>query len=465
MSQRNTAKFMGTDLARLSSISLPDDGDLTWLPAWRIRELVQSRECSPVEVVEHFLERIEKLQPRLHGFRTLDAEGARRQAKLAEAAVMRGDTLGPLHGVPVAIKQILAIKGLPWVDMGRDVGIAVRDSVEVERLRSAGAMIIGATVAGLTAREFGDSDRMPLNPWDTDRVCGDSSSGSACVASSAMVPLAIGGDGAGSTRAPAAFCGQIGLHPTRGRVPSFEWSTLQSRPKTTYGPIARDVRDAATVMSVLAGPDGRDMMCLQDDPPDYLALIDRDVAGMRLAWTGDFGYGKKFYVSETPEVIDTVYRTAARLRDIGVVLEPTDKPFEPPFWAGNRWTASDVAVNSDYLVGFEPPTRDEIALARDIRRSIWTMFRAITASNDFIITPTTLEIAPTRWEWRDNGITEDFSGPFLAMTAVANLLGWPALTVPAGFVNGMPVGLQIIGRPDSEPKMFQLAQAIIAVQQ
>lgn len=207
------------------------------------------------------------------------------------------------------------------------------------------------------------------------------------------------------------------------------------------------------------------MTCLQDDPRDYLALIERDVAGLRLARTGDFGYGKRFYVAETPAVIDTIYRTAAHLCDLGVLLEAVDRLFEPPFWAGNRWTASDVAVNSDYLLGMEPPTRDEIASARDIREKIWTMFREITASSGFIVTPTTLEIAPTRREWRDNGITEDFSGPFLAMTAVANLLGWPALTVPAGFVNGMPVGLQIIGRPDSEPKMFQLAQAITAVQQ
>ena len=329
---------------RLPRATPLDDGDLTWTPAWRLRELVAARKVSPVEVVDHFLRRIETLEPKLHAFREVDDEGARAQAKRAEDAVMRGEAVGPLHGVPVAAKQVLAIKDRVWSDMGRGIVRAERDSMEIERLRVAGAVIVGPTVAGLVAREFGDSDRMPLNPWNTERVCGDSSGGSACAAAAAMTPITIGGDGFGSTRAPAAFCGLIGVHPTRGRVPSFEWSTLQTRPLTTYGPMARDVRDAATVLSVLAGPDGRDMMALQDDPPDYLAQLEDGAKGLRLAWTDDFGHARQFAVEETPRVIATVRQAAERLRDAGAKIETLDETFESPFWAGKRCAKVDAGL-------------------------------------------------------------------------------------------------------------------------
>ncbi|HKT75455.1 MAG TPA: amidase [Sphingobium sp.] len=460
MKQQDPTNFR----ARLASAEPSADGDLSWLPAWRIRELVAARALSPVEVVDHFLGRIAELDPRLHAFRMVDADGARSQAKQAEAALLRGEEAGPLCGIPVATKSVLAIKGLPWTDMGVDVGIAAHDAMEVERLRAAGAIIVGPTVAGLTAWEFGDSDRAPLNPWDTERVCGDSSCGSACATASAMVPIAIGGDGFGSTRAPAAFCGLIGLRPTRGRVPSFEWGTLQTRPMTSYGPMARDVRDAALVMAALAGPDGRDLMCLQSDPPDYLEGIGQGVAGLRLAWSDDFGFGSRYAVAETPRVIEAVRNMALRLETLGAHVEAVDMAVEDPFPASNKWVASDAAISSDYDLGLKPPTRDEIVAARDSRNRIWSAFREVTDGHDFILSPTTLEIAPTRRQWAIDGIPPDFAGTYLCLTAFANLIGWPAISVPAGMVDGMPVGMQIMGRPDSEPGLFRLAQAVLSLQ-
>jgi aspartyl-tRNA(Asn)/glutamyl-tRNA(Gln) amidotransferase subunit A len=277
--------------SRLPRAKPANDGDLTWTPAWRIREMIGARQVSPMEVTDHFLTRIERLNPELHPFRQVDADGARAQARAAEAAVMAGEPLGPLHGIPLGLKEFLPIKGMSWMDLlVRTHREAPWDGLETERVRAAGAVVIGTTAAGAVAQEFGDSDRMPLNPWNTARVCGDSSSGSACATASAMTPLCIAGDGLGSTRLPAAFCGLVGLHCTRGLVPSFEWERLVTRPITTYGPLTRDVRDAATVLSVLAGPDGREVMGLPDEPDDYLSRLEDGAKGMRLIWTDDFGY-------------------------------------------------------------------------------------------------------------------------------------------------------------------------------
>ncbi|HKT53327.1 MAG TPA: amidase family protein, partial [Caulobacteraceae bacterium] len=181
-------------------------------------------------------------------------------------------------------------------------------------------------------------------------------------------------------------------------------------------------------------------------------------------WTDDFGYAGQYAVAETAQVIETVKRAVWRLRDAGAEIETLDEAFESPFWASNQWTASDVAISADYDLGFKAPSREEIIEARASRRRIWETFRTVTARNDFILSPTTLEVAPTRKQWAIDGIPADFAGPFLAMTAFGNLIGWPAVTVPAGLVDGLPVGLQIMGRPNSEPRIFQLAQAFLAAQ-
>ena len=457
--QTDTATQPETRLAR----AIPtDDGDLSWMPAWRLRELIGQRKLSPVEVTEHFLARIEDLNPQLHAFRQVDGDGARAQAKRAEAAVMAGEPLPPLHGIPVAMKEFVAVKGLSWRDLSlpndgvpRDI-IAPRDSLEAERMRTAGAVIIGPTVAGLVAREFGDSDRMPLNPWNTERVCGDSSSGSACAAASAMTPFTIAGDGLGSTRLPAAFCGLVGLHPTRGLVPSFEWEHIGTRPVSTYGPLVRDVRDAAIVLAALAGPDGRDQMGLQDEVPDYLAGLDGGARGMRLIWSDDFGYASEFAVPESPRVIETVRTAAFQLAAAGAEIRATDEVFENPGWVANTVLMGDPTIS----VTVQPSRADAVRI-REARQRIWTALRRVLGEADFILTPTILSIAPTRKSWADSGVAKGFSGLYTAMTGVANLLGWAAMSVPAGMVDGMPVGLQILGKPKSEARMLQLAQAFL----
>jgi aspartyl-tRNA(Asn)/glutamyl-tRNA(Gln) amidotransferase subunit A len=444
---------------RLAAAYPAEDASLSWLPAWRIRELIVRREISPVEVTDHFLGRIEALDPHYHAFRMVDAGGAREQARRAERAVLAGERLGLLHGIPIAVKEHVAVKGMAWWDSWTAQSmIAPRDSIEAERLRAAGAVIIGTTVAGLTTREFGDTDQQPQNPWDRERVCGDSSSGSACAQAAAMVPLAIAADGLGSTRLPAAFCGLVGINPTRGRVASANWTEMNSKLLSNVSPLTRDVRDSAIVLSVLAGPDGRDLMCRPDPPPNYLAHIGEAIADMKLSWTDDFGYASAYAGPEAAGIIAAVRRAAFGLRDAGAEISETEETIQDLGWA------CSVVMRADRTnaIRSEPP-REEVTLAREIRQNIWQSFNRILADRDFLLSPTVQYRAPTRQQWANAWESPDYMQTYSAHTAASNLLGWPAISVPEGLVDGMPVGLQILGKPDSEPRMYQLAQAFMSL--
>jgi Asp-tRNA(Asn)/Glu-tRNA(Gln) amidotransferase A subunit family amidase len=450
---------------RLASAKTAPDHDLTWLPAWRIRDLIATGKISAVEVTEHFLRRIETLNPVLHAFRVVDADAARTQAKACDAAVAAGAALGPLHGVPMAIKELIAVEGMPYWDPFVGARItAERDSLEVERLRGAGAVIVGTTIGGLTAFEFGNSEAQPHNPWDPARVCGDSSSGSACAVASAMVPATLVTDGLGSARLPGAYCGLVGMLVTRGRVPRSDRSQMITSALSHSGPLARDVRDTAVMLSVLAGPDGRDLFCLPDDPPDYLARLDQGAKGMRLVWTDDFGYASAYAQAESPRIIAAVRHVAEGLRGAGAEIEHTSQVFDDPFWAASSIMSADPG-----LAIYKKLAQEDVLAVRTTRARIWETFRRVLAGKDFILSPTVQHVAPTRDTWAQAWTVPSASSlpihmaTYAAHTAAANLLGWPAISVPAGIVDGMPVGLQIFGPPNSEPKMLQLAQACLGL--
>ena len=432
---------------------------LSWLPAGQLRAMMAARDISPVEVTEHFLGRIEELDPHYHAFRMVDFSGAREQARIAERAVLAGEPLGLLHGIPVAVKEHVAVKGMVWWDSWTAQSlIAPRDSIEAERLRAAGAIIVGTTVAGLTTREFGDSALQPQNAWDRERVCGDSSAGSACALAAAMVPLAIAADGLGSTRLPAAFCGLIGINPTRGRVASANWAEINSKLLSNVSPLSRNVGDSADVLSVLAGPDGRDLMCLADPPPDYSATIGAGIAGMRLNWTDDFGYASAFAGPDAGGIIAAIRKAAFSLGQAGAQIAETDGTIADLGWA------CSVIMRADRTnaIRSEPP-RDEVIRAREIRQSIWQAMNRILADAEFLLSPTVQFLAPTRQQWAAAWESPDYMQTYSAHTAISNLLGWPAISVPAGLHGGLPVAMQILGKPDSEPRMYQLALAFLSL--
>jgi aspartyl-tRNA(Asn)/glutamyl-tRNA(Gln) amidotransferase subunit A len=438
--------------ARLASATPSDDP--AWMPAWKLAELIARRDLSPVDQLDRCLARINALDPHIRAFRSIDRDGARAAATRAEAAVLAGDALGPLHGVPVAVKEHIPVAGLTWHNLATGKKQpAPRDSVEAERLRAAGAILLGSTIAG--GPELGQTDN-PRNPWDLARVPGISSPGSATAVAAALVPLAIAADGLGSTRLPAALTGQVGLHPTRGRVPSFAFDVMNVRPITTTGPIARDVRDAALVLQILAGPDGREFFCLQDDAPDYLAGLDEGVAGMRLSWSDDLGYAGAYATPDSAAIVAMAREAAFRATGLGATIEEDRAVFTDPGWAGLLVLATDPVLNRTSLV-----PESELLRCRDIRREIWQQFRDALDGPEFLLSPTIPFTAPTAEAWTANWSDLSYMSAYTPYTAPANLIGWPAMTIPCGLLDGLPVGLQIMGRPNSEARMLQLAQALL----
>jgi Asp-tRNA(Asn)/Glu-tRNA(Gln) amidotransferase A subunit family amidase len=459
---------------------VPDD--LTWLPAWAIRDLISKREVSPVEVTEHFLGRIEELDGQLQTFASLDAAGAREQAKRAEAAVRNEEELGPLHGIPVSVKEHIAVAGLPVMDLNMTWSTAGEDDIPVERLRKAGAVIFGTNTmlgsgAGVNAASMmGEDGAPPLhfnwdvearNAWDRSRVPGWSSSGGAAAAVARLVPITIGSDGGGSTRLPAAYSGVIGVHPQQGRLPHVDYKAPALQLTGTIGPLCRHVRDAAITTQVLAGPDGRDFVCLQEDAPDYTARLDVGVDGLRFSWTDDFGFTGMYAGDESPRVISLIRDAAFGFRSIGAHVDESSTVWED-YFPGNFTYARifPMAGEGEGVTALPRATQEEYREAAEARRRNWETFKAEFQSYDLLLSPTAQLVAPTVEAWDRAWTTEtrtyphgNYSSVYTSHTAMFNWLGWPAVSVPCGFVDGLPVGLQLIGQPGTEPLILRAAQA------
>ncbi len=450
--------------------------ELTWLPAWRIKELIIKREVSPVEVTEHFLGRIEEYDGKLKSFAYVDEKGAQEQAARAEKAVRDGDELGLLHGIPVSVKGHFYVKGMPFFDMGtlEDLPAAWRDEVQVERLRAAGAIIFGTnTLMG----SGGDRKKAPTDPgprynwdvearsaWDQDRVPGWSSSGTATAAVARLVPIGLGSDGGGSTRLPAAYSGLVGVVATPGRIPWIHPASPAIELTASTGPLCRDVTDAALATQAMAGPDGRDVFALRDEPEDYLARIDEGIEGMRFAWSGDLGYASMYALEESPRVIAAIRDAAFGFGQLGAAVEETAErwdDFFPGFQMMNRVFGSGGRGTG------EKPTDEEYWSAMEVRgRNIDTLNR-VFRDYDVLLTPTSQLLArkvedwDAAWSGRD-GVQYPygtFAGNYVSHVQIFNWLAVPAFSIPCGFVDGLPIGLQIVGRPGSDAKMFRVARA------
>jgi aspartyl-tRNA(Asn)/glutamyl-tRNA(Gln) amidotransferase subunit A len=276
------------------------------------------------------------------------------------------------------------------------------------------------------------------------------------------VPITLGGDGGGSTRLPAAISGVFGLHTTPGRIAAVDYGTPNiALLDGSRGPMARDVRDAAVMMQVIAGSDGRDpLSTLQGPVPDYLADLDKGVEGMRFAWTDDFGFAAKppYALPESPRIIAVIRDAAQGFAKLGARVEPTDEAWES-FWPGAGVTRQGYGGMASSDKGVTP---DELRAALDIRGRNWDRFARLLGSHDLLLSPTATFTARTVEEWDTlcrSGM--EWWQAYTSHTFMFNWLGMPAASVPCGFVDGLPVGLQIIGPPHSEARIFRAASAFL----
>jgi aspartyl-tRNA(Asn)/glutamyl-tRNA(Gln) amidotransferase subunit A len=460
-------------LARMEGTPMSDE--LTWLPAWRIREMIAKREVSPVEVTDHFLGRIDEHNDKLKAFVHVDHDGARQAAQRAEKAVIDGDELGLLHGIPVSVKGHIFVKGWPTFDMStlRNIPAAPRDDVQVERLRAAGAIVVGTnTLMGSGSRfevAATDPSRMynwdveARNPWDLSRVPGWSSSGTAAAVCARLVPIGLGSDGGGSTRLPSAYSGVFGIVSTPGRIPWIHPGSPTLALTASTGPICRHVIDGALATQAMAGPDGRDFFSLRDEPDDYMAAIDEGVDGMRFAWSDDLGFASMYAMEESPRVIAAIRAAAQGFGQLGATVEPTTEKWDD-FFEGFM-LINRVFGSGGRGVGDMPPP-DEFWAAMELRGRNADRCTRLFEDFDVLLTPTSQLLAREVNDWNDCWTGDGtrfahgtFAPVYTSHVMLFNWLALPAFSVPCGFVDGLPVGLQIVGKPGSEAKMFRIAQA------
>ena len=454
------------------------------LGAGAIGRLVRSGEVSARQVVTRAFERISALDPDLCAFCTLSPT-ALDEADAIDRRRARGEALGPLAGVPVAVKDLIPTRGLrtTFGSPLYSAHVPDEDEVAVQRLKAAGAIIIGKT--NTAEFGYGATGHNPLfatsrNPWNPQLTPGGSSAGSAAAVASDMVSVALGSDGGGSVRIPAALTGTVGMKASFGRIPLYPGCRNPDEPGASgweslehIGPITRSVGDAALLLSVLAGPSSRDRHSLPHEQLDWFALDISHPRAVRLAFSADMGHAVV-----DPEVAAVTERAAHQLaRGLGANLRAA----HPDLGDTGPVFEALVAMDTDRaglrraaqaqghaFVGqlgqllAREWTADEFTAAIMARKRIVNALSLFMESHDFLLTPTTAAAAfdidrdgPAQIAGRPVGATA-----WTPFSAFANLSGQPAISVPAGFTqDGRPIGLQIVGRHQDDLGVLRLAQA------
>lgn len=467
------------------------DMDIGFMSAGELAKRIRAKELSAVEVVSDTLSRMDRLEPELHAFCTRVDESALADAKRVDAAIASGQEVGPLAGVPVGIKDLVATKGIRTVSgsFAYEDFVPEEDDVVVERLRAADAIIVGKT----NVPEFGYSgaSHNPIfettrNPWKIDRTSGGSSAGSGAAVASGLGPFAIGSDGGGSIRIPASFCGVYGIKPSMGRVPLYPGCRDERYPGVSsweylecLGPISRTVADAAMMLSVIAGPDRRDRRSIPTSDIDWqVAAQASKLEGLRIAFSPDLGY-----VAVDPEVAQIVRSAVQVFESLGCEITEADPGWDDPgdaFWTlvahdtdlrGMREMATRLGRDrmSPHIVGLidREWTGLEFTDALTLRKAMYNKMWRFMDDYDLLLTPT-LTVPPFPIHMQGPEKVDGrmvSSSSWLSFTYPINLTGQPAATVPAGWTkDDLPVGLQIIGRHLDDKTVLRASAAYEAAQ-
>ncbi len=457
--------------------------DITFATARQLRQWIADKQVSPVEVVGHFLERIEALNPQLNAFLTVCADEAIADAKRAEEETLRGEERGPLHGIPVPIKDLSRTAGVRTTrgSLIYKDDVPDADDIVVARIKAAGGIVIGKTNTpefghrGTTENLLGEPGR---NPWDTSRTPGGSSGGSAAAVAAGLSPIAQGSDGGGSIRVPANFCGVYGLKPSRGRVPSSYGGYGGWNVFGVTGPLSRDVADAAMLLNVMAGPNPDNPMSILEEPPDFLDGLGDGVKGLRVVYAPSIGR-----MPVDPEVREVVRDAARLLADLGAEVDEIDPDVDGLTLRESFRTifVSDMSANMGHLLDTDAELlmdtmREYLELAAawtvaDLSRALREMerfngvMRGVFREHDLLISPVNAVPAFPIEGWPDtiDGQRVEARWGFTPFCYLFNMTGQPAASVPYGFSSGgLPIGVQLVARHADEATLLRASAALEA---
>mgnify|MGYP003960997281 FL=1 len=454
------------------------DTALCFLTAVELAQKIRSGELSAVETMEAHLAQIEKVNPQVNAIVTLLPEMAMEAARKADEKLARGEEVGPLHGLPVAHKDLVQTKGIrtTFGSLVYENFVPDEDALLVERLREAGAILLGKTNTpefGAGSQTFNKVFGVTKNPYDLTKTCGGSSGGAAVSVACRMLPFADGSDLGGSLRNPTNFCNVVGLRPSVGRVPSWPsesgWNSF-----AVDGPIARTVEDTALMLSVLAGPDLRSPISLPENGAVFRNSLERNLKGIRIAWSSDLGG-----LPVDSRVTKTLEAQRAVFEDLGCIVEEGFPDFSDADEIFKTFRAWFYEMNLSSLL---PEHRDklketvvwnieagmklsgpELGRAEVKRTALFHRVREFMQNYDFLALPVSqVPPFPIEQEFVSeiNGVQMETYLDWMRSCYFISVTGQPAISVPCGFTeDGLPVGLQLVGKPQDDLGVLQLAYA------
>jgi Asp-tRNA(Asn)/Glu-tRNA(Gln) amidotransferase A subunit family amidase len=464
-----------------SQASVRSDEEICFLSALQLGAAFRARTLTPSEVTEAALRQIERVNPAVNAFVTVTADIARAGAQESDRRFAAGRVAGPLDGIPLGIKDLTATAGIRTTrgSYMHEWDVPTEDAPMVERLKRAGVVILGKT----NTPEFGwksPTDNLLFgptrNPWNLERTAAGSSGGSAAAVACGMGPIATGGDGGGSIRQPASFCGVFGIKPTFGLVPLVPPGINGSF--ASDGPLSRTVRDGAMMLDAIAGYDARDIFSAPVPEVSYLAACDGGIDGLRVAWSPDLGYA-----AVDPFVREITERAAKRFAELGAHVEEAAPGWPDPWELFHTLFYSQTAGTIDGhlpewegkidpgLIRIWEAGRQVTAfdIARDQRKRVdmQVMAAEFFQRYDLLLTPTmTLPPFPVGINFPPEVGGQPVTGmQWTAFTFPFNLTGNPAASVPAGWTDdGLPIGLQIVGPRWHDPTVLRACAAYEAIQ-
>jgi amidase len=452
--------------------------EICFLSATELAHRIRAKDLSATEVMEAHLTQIERVNPKVNAIVTFLPEQALDQARAADEALANGEDVGPLHGLPVAHKDLTLTKGIrtTFGSLVLQDFIPEEDALIVERLKKAGAITIGKTNTpefGAGSQTYNEVFGETLNPYDTSRTCGGSSGGAAVALACGMTPIAGGSDMGGSLRNPASFCNVVGLRPSPGRVPNWP-GYVGWYPYAVEGPMARTVKDAALMLSTIAGPDPRSPIAITEPGSLFSQPLKRNFKGVNIAWSQDLGL-----LPVDPQVTTVIEGQRQMFEGLGCLIADCEPDFSDADEIFKVWRAwyfelvlaelletqrdklkDSVIWNIEEGMKLSGP---QLGAVERRRTELYHRVREFMQTYEFLILPVS-QVPPfdvsQRYIEEINGEKMGTYIDWMKSCYYITTIGFPAISVPCGFTaDGLPVGVQIVGRHQDDLGVLQLAYA------